>query len=94
MIFLGGLFVGCEVGMLNFVKIKGNYMVMKLGMFVVESIFEVILENVEVLVKELISFIEKFKLLWLYDELFCFCNFGFVIYKFGNFWGGVFNMLE
>lgn len=94
MIFFGGLLVGCEVGILNFVKIKGNYIVMKLGMLVVESIFEVISENVDILEKEFICYMDKFKLFWLYDELFCLWNFGLVIYKLGNFWGGVFNMLE
>lgn len=42
MIFLGGFLIGCDVGILNFSKIKGMYMVMKSGMIVVEILVEVL----------------------------------------------------
>lgn len=41
-IFLGGFLIGDDVGFLNFVKIKGFYIVMKLGMLCGEVVFEVI----------------------------------------------------
>lgn len=41
------MLVGCDVGILNFSKIKGVYIVMKLGMIVVDVIFEVFGIDVE-----------------------------------------------
>lgn len=45
LVFFGGFFVGCSFGFMNVVKIKGIYIVMKFGMFVVESVFEVIIDE-------------------------------------------------
>lgn len=39
-------------------------------------------------------YIDKFNNSWLKEELYCFCNFGLVMYKFGIFGGGVFNFID
>lgn len=41
MIFPGGLLIGCNVGTLNFSKIKGTHTAMKSGMLAGEAVFEV-----------------------------------------------------
>lgn len=93
MVFFGGVLIGCDFGILNFVKIKGSYIVMKFGMFVVDVIVEVLVVGCEG-GDELFSYVDVFKVSWLYDELFCSCNFGVVIYKFGVIGGGVFNFID
>jgi len=62
--FAGGLLIGDSAGFLNVAKIKGNHAAMKSGILAAEAIFEQ-LEQVEC-----VSFTDKFKSSWLYDELY------------------------
>lgn len=42
MVFLGGVLIGDDVGFLNVLWIKGSYVVIKIGMLVVDVVFDVV----------------------------------------------------
>jgi len=93
----GALIVGCDAGTINFAKIKGNHTAMKSGMLAAEAIIETLIEKdciAEEGKKDLISFTEKFKSSWLYDELYNTRNFGPAMHKFGTYLGGAYNTLD
>jgi electron-transferring-flavoprotein dehydrogenase len=91
MTFPGGLMVGCNAGMLNFSKIKGNHTAMKSGLLAAEALFGLTqLDEI----RDPVEYTERFKASWLYDELYRSRNFGPAIHKFGNFMGGVYNTLD
>ena len=93
MVFPGGALIGCDLGTLNFAKIKGNHTAMKSGMLAADAIVEALKEGREG-GDVLNSYPEKFKASWLYEELFGSRNFGPAIHKFGALMGGAFNFVD
>ncbi len=93
MTFPGGALIGCDAGTLNFAKIKGNHTAMKSGMLAAEAVAEKLIAGAEG-GDELVSYTEKFKASWLYDELYRSRNFGAALHKFGAFVGGGLNYIE
>ena len=92
MIFPGGALIGCELGTLNFAKIKGNHTAMKSGMLAADAVFEALYQGRSG--DELIAYPESFKNSWLYEELYKTRNFGPAMHKYGNFLGGVFSYID
>ncbi|WP_071872679.1 electron transfer flavoprotein-ubiquinone oxidoreductase [Atopomonas hussainii] len=93
MVFPGGALVGCDLGTLNFAKIKGSHTAMKSGMLAADAVADALLaggEGGDVLN----SYVEGFKTSWLYDELFRSRNFGPAIHKYGALLGGAFNYVD
>jgi electron-transferring-flavoprotein dehydrogenase len=93
MIFPGGALIGCELGTLNFSKIKGSHTAMKSGMLAAEAVGAALLGE-PTPGRELHRYVDEFKKSWLYDELFRSRNFGAAFHKFGTFFGGAFNLLD
>lgn len=93
MVFPGGALIGCDLGTLNFAKIKGSHTAMKCGMLAADAVM-VALANGSEGGDELNGYIEGFKNSWLYDELYAARNFGPAIHKYGAFFGGAFNTLD
>jgi electron-transferring-flavoprotein dehydrogenase len=93
MIFPGGALIGCDLGTMNFSKIKGNHTAMKSGMLAAEAAAEALLAGGEG-GDLLTAFPDKFKASWLYDELYRSRNFGPALHKFGVFIGGAINYIE
>ncbi|UDM61758.1 electron transfer flavoprotein-ubiquinone oxidoreductase [Pseudoalteromonas piscicida] len=90
--FPGGLLIGCDAGTLNFAKIKGNHTAMKSGMLAADAIIEAL--GQESVPSDLVSFADKFKASWLYDELYQSRNFGPAMHKLGRIMGGAYNMID
>ncbi|SEL14510.1 electron-transferring-flavoprotein dehydrogenase [Atopomonas hussainii] len=93
MVFPGGALVGCDLGTLNFAKIKGSHTAMKSGMLAADAVADALLaggEGGDVLN----SYVEGFKASWLYAELFRSRNFGPAIHKYGALLGGAFNYVD
>ncbi|MEZ7206999.1 electron transfer flavoprotein-ubiquinone oxidoreductase [Pseudoalteromonas sp. DY56-GL79] len=90
--FPGGLLIGCDAGTLNFAKIKGNHTAMKSGMLAADAIIEALDQESAPL--DLVSFADKFKASWLYDELYQSRNFGPAMHKLGRIMGGAYNMID
>jgi len=93
MIFPGGALIGCDLGTLNFAKIKGSHTAMKSGMLAAEAAATMLLGG-SVGGDELVGYPAAFKESWLYDELYRSRNFGPAIHKFGTFFGGAFNFID
>jgi len=93
MVFPGGALVGCDLGTLNFAKIKGSHTAMKSGMLAADAAADALLAG-----KEggdlLTGYVDSFKSSWLYDELFRRRTFGPAIHKLGVFFGGAFNFVD
>jgi len=92
MVFPGGALIGCDLGTLNFAKIKGSHTAMKSGMLAAEAIAEAL--EVQREGDELANYVEAFKASWVYDELFRSRNFGAALHKFGTLIGGAFNFID
>ena len=93
MVFNGGALIGCDLGTLNFAKIKGSHTAMKSGMLAADAAAEALLGGSEG--GDLLNgYVESFKASWLYDELFRSRNFGPAIHKFGTLFGGAFNYID
>jgi len=92
MVFPGGALIGCDLGTLNFAKIKGSHTAMKSGMLAAEAIAEALAAQREG--DELANYVEAFKASWVYDELFRSRNFGAALHKFGTLIGGAFNFID
>lgn len=92
MIFPGGALIGCDLGTLNFSKIKGSHTAMKSGMLAADATFEALVAGRAG--DELTSYPELFKNSWVYDELYRSRNFGPAMHKFGTFWGGAFSYID
>src|SRR5690554_3039550 len=93
MVFPGGALIGCELGTLNFAKIKGNHTAMKSGMLAAEAIaarLEAGSEGGDVLQ----GYVDAFKNSWLHDELYRSRNFGAALHKYGTVLGGAFNYVD
>ncbi|MEO4048180.1 electron transfer flavoprotein-ubiquinone oxidoreductase [Pseudomonas sp. CAU 1711] len=93
MVFPGGALIGCDLGTLNFAKIKGSHTAMKSGMLAAEAVADVLLADGQG--GDLLNgYVDGFKASWLYDELFRSRNFGAAIHKFGAIVGGGINWLD
>ncbi|WP_090272921.1 electron transfer flavoprotein-ubiquinone oxidoreductase [Halopseudomonas litoralis] len=93
MVFPGGALIGCDLGTLNFAKIKGSHTAMKSGMLAADAVVEALKAGREG-GDELTGYVDSFKSSWLYDELFRSRNFGPAIHKFGVLFGGAFNYVD
>lgn len=93
MVFPGGALIGCDLGTLNFAKIKGSHTAMKSGMLAADAVVEALKAGREG-GDELTNYVDSFKTSWLYDELFRSRNFGPAIHKFGALLGGAFNYVD
>ena len=93
MIFPGGALIGCDLGTLNFAKIKGSHTAMKSGMLAAEAVAAALATGREG-GDMLEGYVEGFKASWLYDELFRSRNFGAALHKFGALVGGAFNFID
>ena len=93
MVFPGGALIGCDLGTLNFAKIKGNHTAMKSGMLAAEAAADAIFAGREG-GDELTGYVDAFKSSWLYEDLFTSRNFGPAIHKFGALLGGAFNYVD
>lgn len=93
MVFPGGALIGCDLGTLNFAKIKGSHTAMKSGMLAADSVADALFAGKDG-GDELTSYVEAFKASWLYEELFASRNFGPALHKFGPILGGAFNFID
>lgn len=93
MVFKGGALIGCDLGTLNFAKIKGSHTAMKSGMLAADAVADALFADLDG-TQELTTYVEAFKKSWLYDELFASRNFGPAIHKFGAIVGGGFNWID
>ncbi|WP_145338624.1 MULTISPECIES: electron transfer flavoprotein-ubiquinone oxidoreductase [unclassified Pseudomonas] len=93
MVFPGGALIGCDLGTLNFAKIKGSHTAMKSGMLAAEAVADALFAGKEG-GDELHTYVDAFKSSWLYDELFASRNFGAALHKFGPLLGGAFNFVD
>ena len=93
MVFPGGALIGCDLGTLNFAKIKGSHTAMKSGMLAADAVVESLFAGSEG--GDLLNaYPETFKASWVYDELFRSRNFGAAIHKWGAVKGGAFNFID
>jgi electron-transferring-flavoprotein dehydrogenase len=93
MVFPGGALIGCDLGTLNFAKIKGSHTAMKSGMLAAEAAADALLSGKDG-GDQLTGYVDAFKSSWLFDELFRSRNFGPAIHKLGVFFGGAFNFVD
>ncbi|AGE26955.1 MULTISPECIES: electron transfer flavoprotein-ubiquinone oxidoreductase [Pseudomonas] len=93
MVFKGGALIGCDLGTLNFAKIKGSHTAMKSGMLAADAVADRLFAESEG-GDELTAYVDSFKSSWLYEELFASRNFGAAVHKFGAILGGGFNWLD
>lgn len=93
MVFKGGALIGCDLGTLNFAKIKGSHTAMKSGMLAAEAVADALFAEKDG-TEELTTYVDAFKKSWLYEELFASRNFGAAIHKYGAIIGGGFNWLD
>ncbi len=93
MVFKGGALIGCDLGTLNFAKIKGSHTAMKSGMLAAEAVADALFVEKDG-TEELTTYVDAFKNSWLYEELFASRNFGAAIHKYGAIIGGGFNWLD
>ncbi len=93
MVFKGGALIGCDLGTLNFAKIKGSHTAMKSGMLAADAVADRLFAESEG-GDELTAYVDSFKSSWLYEELFASRNFGAAIHKYGAIIGGGFNWFE
>lgn len=93
MVFPGGALIGCDLGTLNFAKIKGSHTAMKSGMLAADAVADALLADGQG--GDLLNgYVDGFKASWLYDELFRSRNFGAAIHKFGVLAGAAFNYVD
>jgi len=92
MAFPGGVLIGCDLGTMNFAKIKGSHTAMKSGMLAAEAAAEALAGGRAA--DTLDNYTDKFKASWLYDELYRSRNFGPFLHKFGALIGGGINYIE
>ncbi len=90
----GGLLVGCNVGTLNFAKIKGIHTAMKSGMLAAETVAAALAKGGEGGRDLTTEYQDAVEQSWLYDELYSSRNFGPALHKFGTFLGGAFNFID
>jgi electron-transferring-flavoprotein dehydrogenase len=67
--FPGGLLIGDTAGFLNTPKIKGIHTAMKSGMVAAEAVFDAFGDNAEVAPREILSYADRLRSSWLWQEL-------------------------
>ena len=93
MSFPGGALLGCDLGTMNFSKIKGSHTALKSGMLAAEAFGEAVMGGAAG--GDIVHGYEAgFKNSWLHDELYRSRNFGPAIHKFGALFGGAFNWVD
>ena len=90
MFFPGGALIGCELGTLNFSRIKGNHTAMKSGMLAAEAVAGVLCSDSA----SLAAYPQRFRNSWLWQELWQSRNFGGALHRYGPWFGSLFNTLE
>ena len=93
MVFPGGALIGCDLGTMNFSKIKGSHTAMKSGMVAAEAYADALLRGAAG-GDALAAYPEAFKASWLHDELYRSRNFGAALHKFGAIVGGSLNYID
>ncbi|PMV21746.1 MULTISPECIES: electron transfer flavoprotein-ubiquinone oxidoreductase [unclassified Pseudomonas] len=93
MVFKGGALIGCDLGTLNFAKIKGSHTAMKSGMLAADAVADRLFAESEG-GDELTAYVDSFKSSWLYEELFASRNFGPAMHKLGPIIGAGFNWFD
>lgn len=93
MVFKGGALISCDLGTLNFAKIKGSHTAMKSGMLAADAVADRLFAESEG-GDELTAYVDSFKSSWLYEELFASRNFGPAMHKFGPIIGAGFNWFD
>ncbi len=93
MVFKGGALIGCDLGTLNFAKIKGSHTAMKSGMLAADAVADRLFAESEG-GDELTAYVDSFKSSWLYEELFASRNFGPAMHEFGPIIGAGFNWFD
>ena len=93
MVFKGGALIGCDLGTLNFAKIKGSHTAMKSAMLAADAVADRLFAESEG-GDELTAYVDGFKASWLYEELFATRNFGPAMHKFGPIIGAGFNWFD
>ena len=93
MVFPGGALIGCDLGTLNFAKIKGLHTAMKSGLVAAEAVFEAISAGDEG-GHELTTFNVMWESSWAYAELKGSASFGPAIHKYGTVGGDAYNFLN
>jgi electron-transferring-flavoprotein dehydrogenase len=89
----GGLLVGCEAGFMNYAKIKGSHTAIKTGMLAAESVFSA-LEAGDTGGNELLSYPQKFRDSWVYDELWHARNIAPAMHKWGMLIGSAYTFID
>ena len=92
MVFPGGALIGCDLGTLNFAKIKGSHTAMKSGMIGAEVVFKALKSGAEG--HNELDFDSAFKASWLHEELHKSRNFGPAMHRMGTLMGGGFNFID
>ncbi len=92
--FPGGLLVGDNAGLLNFLKLKGTHTAMKSGMLGAESIFSAFQNEAIGAERQLLSYQEKVEQSWLQSELHQARNTAPAMHRFGTLLGAVFSFLD
>ncbi|MEZ0232103.1 MAG: electron transfer flavoprotein-ubiquinone oxidoreductase [Methylophilaceae bacterium] len=90
--FPGGVLIGCSAGLVNVPRIKGSHNAMKSGMLAAESVFEAISANRSH--DELMSYPEKLRASWIWQDLDKVRNVKPALSKFGNIFGSVYGGFE
>ncbi len=90
--FAGGVLVGDDAGFLNPAKIKGSHTAIKSGMLAAEAIYEAISAGRQH--DEVVSYEQKFKDSWLYEDMYQARNFAPAMHRMGTWMGGAFNFIE
>ena len=93
MVFPGGALIGCDLGTMNFSKIKGSHTALKSGMIAGEAFAGALFKGAEG-GDALQAYPEAFKASWLWDELYRSRNWGPAMHKFGTLFGGAFNYID
>ncbi|MEK6806522.1 MAG: electron transfer flavoprotein-ubiquinone oxidoreductase [Pseudomonadota bacterium] len=93
MVFPGGALIGCDLGTMNYAKIKGSHTAMKSGMLAAEAFGAALLAG-NAGGETLEAYPQAFKASWLFDELYKSRNFGVFLHKFGALIGGAINWVE
>lgn len=93
MVFPGGALIGCDLGTMNFSKIKGSHTALKSGIVAGEAFAEALFAGAEG-GDALEAFPAAFKASWLWDELYRSRNWGPAMHKFGTLFGGAFNFID
>ncbi len=91
MVFPGGALIGCDLGTLNFAKIKGIHTAMKSGMLAAEAIMQQWNDTSGTMLH---AYPTAFRNSWLHDELYQSRNFGPALHRFGSIVGGAFNFID